>query len=200
MHTEIIMAGFGGQGVLLAGQLLALAGMAEGQNVTWYPSYGAEMRGGTANCSVIISDKQIGMPLINRADIVLAFNQPSIDAFVRRVAPGGALIYNSSLGREPEDHFDIDITGVQANQLASQAGSVKAVNLVMLSAALKLTGILSRESLVKALKLKFKGPKEKLIALNLKAVDLGWESVTSHKLPAKYEAAACLIKDQTTPC
>ncbi|HFE66055.1 MAG TPA: 2-oxoacid:ferredoxin oxidoreductase subunit gamma, partial [Chloroflexi bacterium] len=120
METSIIVAGFGGQGVLFAGKLLAYTGMDEGKQVTWFPSYGPEMRGGTAHCTVIVSDEPIGAPLVAEPDIVLALNLPSFDKYEPRVKPGGTLVVNSSIVLKESQRDDIQIVTVPANDVAEQ--------------------------------------------------------------------------------
>lgn len=136
METSIIIAGFGGQGVLFAGQLLAYAGMDHGRNVTWIPSYGPEMRGGTANCTVIISDDPIGAPIVSRPDVALVFNRPSFDKYEAAVKPGGLLVVNSAIVDRRSEREDLVAVYVPANTIAEEYGSIKMLNMVMVGAML----------------------------------------------------------------
>jgi 2-oxoglutarate ferredoxin oxidoreductase subunit gamma len=136
MQTEIVLSGFGGQGVLFAGQLLAYAAMDEGRHVTWIPSYGPEMRGGTAHCTVIISDDEIGSPLVRRPQAVIALNLPSRDKYAPLVAPGGVLVVNASLVPHTAPRDDIRIFEVPANDLAEALGNARLANVVLIGALL----------------------------------------------------------------
>ena len=129
METSIVISGFGGQGVLFAGQLLAYAGMDAGRHVTWIPSYGPEMRGGTAHCVVIISDEPIGAPTVARPDVAIVLNQPSFDKYVPLVKPGGLLVVNSSLIEAETERRDIDVVHVPANAIAEEWGTAKMLNM-----------------------------------------------------------------------
>lgn len=151
METSIIIAGFGGQGVLFAGQLLAYGAMDDGRFVTWIPSYGPEMRGGTANCTVIIGDEPIGAPIVTQPDVALALNQPSFEKYEPLVKPGGLLVVNESLVTAVSNRDDVDIIGVPANELAEEGGSVKMMNVVMLGALLAKRPVLSLDVLEQAL-------------------------------------------------
>lgn len=170
MTNEIIIAGFGGQGVLLMGQLLTYAGMIEGKNVSWLPSYGPEMRGGTANCNVIVSDEPVGSPVVTEADSVVAFNKPSLDKFERFLKPGGKLFINSSLIDKKPVRSDIEIYYIPASDTAMEIGNIKVLNVVMLGALLAVTKAVKRESIVEALKKTFGEKKASLIAVNEKAL------------------------------
>lgn len=151
MHSEIILSGFGGQGALFAGQLLAYAAMDEGHHVTWIPSYGPEMRGGTAHCTVIISDDEIGSPLVRHPSAVIALNQPSLDKYEALVAPGGVLVVNASLTTRSVSRTDIQVVEVLANAMAESLGQVRLTNLVMVGALLTAQPVLSLEALERAL-------------------------------------------------
>lgn len=140
MIEQVIMAGFGGQGVMSMGQLLAYSGMLEGKNVSWLPSYGPEMRGGTANCNVIVSDDEIGSPIVTEATAVIAMNLPSLDKFEHSVMPGGTLIINSSLIERKCSRTDIDVFYIPANEIADELGNNRVANMVMLGAYLKKLG------------------------------------------------------------
>lgn len=151
MQTEIIISGFGGQGALFAGQILAYAAMDEGLHVTWIPSYGPEMRGGTAHCTVIISDDEIGSPLVRNPAAVVALNQPSLDKYEPLVAGGGVLVVNSSLTTRRPQRADLRVVEVPANALAEELGNVRLANVVALGALLAATGVLAVEAVERAL-------------------------------------------------
>ena len=176
MERQMIIAGFGGQGVLLIGQLLAYSGMIEGKEVSWMPSYGPEMRGGSANCAVVISDRQVGSPKVEDADVVIAMNRPSMALFEKNVVPGGALIYNSSLIDVKPTRTDIKVIAVDSAKIAEQAGNLRAANMVMLGAYTGLTDDFSIETLMDALRHKLGPSKEKFMPANQKAIELGIEA------------------------
>ncbi len=177
MDRQLIIAGFGGQGVLLIGQLLAYSGMLDGKNVSWMPSYGPEMRGGSANCAVVISDQEVGSPRVEDADVVIAMNRPSMELFEKSVVPGGALIYNQSLIDVKPTRTDIKVIAVPSSEIAEQAGSARAANMVMLGAYTALTGDFSVETLMDALRHKMGPEKEKFMPANQKAIELGIDCV-----------------------
>jgi 2-oxoglutarate ferredoxin oxidoreductase subunit gamma len=137
MTEEIIIAGFGGQGVLSMGQILCYSGVMENKEVSWMPSYGPEMRGGTANCMAIISDTKISSPIINKFDTVIALNQPSLDKFEQAVKPGGLLIYEASTIVNPPTRKDIDILPIEASNEAAKLKNSKVMNMIILGAFLK---------------------------------------------------------------
>lgn len=172
MEKEIIIAGFGGQGVLLIGKMLAYAGMMEGKEVSWLPSYGPEMRGGTANCTVVISDKPVGSPVVRSPHILIVLNRPSLDKFEPFVKKNGLLIINSSLIDRKAERNDIDVLYVKANDIALSCGSPKAANMVALGALIGKTNLLKIESIKETIKETF-SEKEKLVNLNLKALQEG---------------------------
>ena len=147
MHQEIIISGFGGQGALFAGQLLAYGALAEGRHVTWIPSYGPEMRGGTANCTVVISDEEIGSPLTRHPSAALVLNPPSFDRFEPAVKQGGVLIINTSLVSTQSARSDIRTIYVPANDVASELGAAQMANVVMIGALVEATGMVEFETL-----------------------------------------------------
>jgi 2-oxoglutarate ferredoxin oxidoreductase subunit gamma len=151
MDEEIIMAGFGGQGVLFAGQLLAYAAVEAGMHVTWIPSYGPEMRGGTAHCTVVISDEPIGSPLVRHPTSVIALNLPSFEKYEQLVKPGGLVIYNRSLIEVAPGREDVRYVAVPANVIAEELGNVRQANVVLLGAFLSVTGLLPLETVERAL-------------------------------------------------
>ena len=172
-----IFAGFGGQGVLLIGKLVAYAGMDEGRNVSWLPSYGPEMRGGTANCSVVVSDDPIASPVLSMADCVIAMNTPSLDKFEANVLPGGKLFINSSIIDKKATRTDIDVYYVPCNDIADQLGNPKVLNMAMLGAYLEATKVVGVESVLQALLHSLGEKKAHLIPLNRQAIELGAESI-----------------------
>lgn len=151
-QQEIIISGFGGQGILSAGRLLAYAGMLEGKNVSWLPSYGPEMRGGTANCHVIISDDPVGSPILNSATTLMVMNGPSLDKFESIVVPGGIIITDSSLVNKSPKRSDVKAYEIPATQMASDMGNLTYANIIMLGKFLEATGIISKENFEKALR------------------------------------------------
>ena len=172
-----IFAGFGGQGVLLIGQLIAYAGMYEGRNVSWLPSYGPEMRGGTANCSVVVSDDPIASPVLSMADCVIAMNTPSLEKFEANVNPGGKLFINSSIIEKKATRTDIDVYYVPCNEIADQLGNPKVLNMAMLGALLEATNVVKVDSVLDALLYKLGEKKAKLIPLNRQAIEMGAASI-----------------------
>jgi 2-oxoglutarate ferredoxin oxidoreductase subunit gamma len=167
---KLIIAGFGGQGVLLIGQMIAYAGMLEGKEVTWMPSYGPEMRGGTANCTVIVSDKRISSPVAAEATAVVAMNLPSLAKFEGLVKPGGQLFVNTSLIKEKPSRNDVKIYNVDANEIAVGLHNDKVSNMVVLGAIINKTGVVKPESVEKVMEKLFTGKKAKLLPLNKQAL------------------------------
>jgi 2-oxoglutarate ferredoxin oxidoreductase subunit gamma len=174
METSIIIAGFGGQGVLFAGQLLAYAGMDNGRFVTWIPSYGPEMRGGTANCTVIISDEPIGAPIVAHPDIAVVLNLPSYDKYEPMVKEGGLLVVNSSLVTAESGRDDIKTIYIPANDIAEELGTVKMLNVVTLGALLSKREVIPLETLEQALKDHLPSAKAHLTESNLSALQSGY--------------------------
>ena len=172
--TKYKFAGFGGQGVLFIGKVMAHAAMLGKQQVTWFPAYGPEMRGGTANCSVVISSKRIGSPTVGKPDIALVMNEASYHKFVDSVVPGGTLYVNSSIVPELTGREDIRIVRVPVNDIAHEMGEEKVANIVMLGVIQALTPSLSDDILEKAL-MELAGKKPALAELNLKALNVGKE-------------------------
>lgn len=178
INEKIICAGFGGQGVMLIGQLLTYAGMIEDKEVSWLPSYGPEMRGGTANCSVIVSEKKIGSPVINDdATAVIVMNLPSLDKFESDVVKGGNLFINSSLIDKKATKEDIDVYYIPANEIAIELGNSKVANLVILGAYLEVSKVVKPSSVMKALEKIFGEGKKHLLGINEKALLRGAEVV-----------------------
>lgn len=184
MLEEIVIAGFGGQGVMVAGQLLAHAGMEEGKQVAWIPSYGPEMRGGTANCTVIISDDAVGSPIVTNPGIAIVMNRPSLDKYEPLVKPGGILIVNSSIVGREATRSDVRVVAVPANDEAAELGNVRLANSIMLGALIGCTDIVKVESLVDSMKDVFKARQHHLIDLNRQALERGMALV---RAPARSE-------------
>lgn len=180
MRHEIIMSGFGGQGVMVMGQLLTYAGMLENKNVSWMPSYGPEMRGGTANCSVIISDEKVGEPTVSEPSSAIMMNSPSLDKFEHKLKSSGVLIINSSLVDKAVKRKDIQEYRVPINDIANELGSVKMINMVALGAFLAATDIVTNESLIKAFAKKF-AAKPKIVSINVEAFSRGYDYVMKCK-------------------
>lgn len=175
MNEEIIIAGFGGQGVLSMGQVLSYAGVIENKEVSWMPSYGPEMRGGTANCITIISDEEISSPIISTFDTVIALNQPSVDKFEEAVKPGGLLIYDSTNVIHPPVRKDIEIVAVAANAEAAKMNNVKILNMIVLGAFLKKKPIIKYENIILGLKKVLPERYHHLLPLNEEAIKKGME-------------------------
>lgn len=175
MYQDVIIAGFGGQGVLLAGKLLARAGMLEGKQVTWFPSYGAEIRGGTANCTVIIADSEIGSPVVKNPSSLMVLNEASYNKFEPSVRPGGQLFLNTSLVNRAGTREDISRIEIKANDIAEGLGDIRVANMVMLGAFLKMTGVVALESVLRALEAVLPARRHSLLPLNEKALKCGGE-------------------------
>ena len=174
MLQEMIFAGFGGQGVLSMGTLLAYAAMKEGKEVSWMPSYGPEMRGGTANCIVNISDQPISSPIVSAYDVAVVFNQPSLKKFEPKVKKSGILIWESTTIKEPPSRTDIKIYPIPAIKKAThELKNVKVMNMLMLGVLVKINGVVKKESVLQALKETLPERHHHLIPLNKEAIDLG---------------------------
>ena len=169
----IIIAGFGGQGVLSLGQFIAYSAMYEGLEVSWLPSYGPEMRGGTANCSVCVDSKPIASPIISNPDVLIAMNKPSLDKFVDKVKAGGLIIVNSSLITDKVAREDVNVLYVDATELAVKANNPKAANLVVFGAFVKRSGTLDKDIAVDTIK-KIFAKKPKFIPSNIEAFEMGY--------------------------
>jgi 2-oxoglutarate ferredoxin oxidoreductase subunit gamma len=173
MQTEVIFAGFGGQGVLFAGQLLAYAALDAGKEVTWIPSYGPEMRGGTANCTVIVADEEIGSPLVRNPKAAIVMNLPSLDKYEPMVAAGGVLIANSSLTNREAERDDLVCVFLPANEIAEEIGNKRLINVVMLGALLAKLPVLPFEAIAAALESHLPERHKKLLPMNLEALRRG---------------------------
>ncbi len=168
-----LLAGFGGQGILFAGKVMAYAGLLDEHEISWLPSYGPEMRGGTANCSVVISDKSIGSPLVTAPDVLVAMNLPSLEKFVNNVVPGGMIIVDSSIINIKVERNDVKVFYVPATNIAEENGLKGLANIVLVGKLLKETGFVSQEAINKAI-LKCVPPKKAaMIESNNKAIELG---------------------------
>ncbi len=173
MLKNIILAGFGGQGVLFAGKVLAYAGLCDDKNVSWLPSYGPEMRGGTANCSVVVSDKPIGSPLVLNPDLLVVMNQPSYDKFIDSVVSGGVVVYDSSLIEAKNLRNDVTMLKVDATELAEKNGLSGLSNMILIGRAIKETPFVSDEGVDKGLQKSIPPKKANLLDSNRKAIELG---------------------------
>ncbi|MGI6225583.1 MAG: 2-oxoacid:acceptor oxidoreductase family protein [Peptococcales bacterium] len=173
MNWQMILAGFGGQGMLFLGQLLAYGAMEEGKNTTWMPSYGPEMRGGTANCTVVISNKPVSSPIVGRPNLLVAMNLPSLAKFENTVQKDGFLFVNSSLINKEVNRDDINVIKIPANEIAEQLGSPKAANMVILGAILGKTKCLELETIYQFLEKK--NPRKEIFESNIKAIEKGME-------------------------
>ena len=144
---EMILAGFGGQGILFAGKMLAYAAMLKNRHLSWLPSYGPEMRGGTANCHVIISDEPVGSPIITKPDVLVVMNKPSLDKFENEVAEGGIIFVDSSLIDRQVERKDVEAVYIDATELADKSGNKNLANMVMLGAVIKKTGLFTMDEI-----------------------------------------------------
>lgn len=175
MTTEILIAGFGGQGVLFAGKFLAYKGLLENRQLSWLPSYGPEMRGGTANCNVILSDDSVGSPIVSKPDVLIAMNLPSLDKFEQDVVPGGTIYVESSLISRKVARDDVKVFYVPATQLAQSIGAPTLANMVMIGKFIKESGAVSYENLDAALKKVVSARHADLLEINKKAIETGYQ-------------------------
>jgi 2-oxoglutarate ferredoxin oxidoreductase subunit gamma len=178
LEKSFIFAGFGGQGVILAGKLLAQAGVDQGLHVTWLPSYGPEMRGGTANCTVVLSDEPIASPVVDNPTVLVAMNLPSLDRFEKTVADGGVMLVNSSLISRPTERNDVQVIRLPANDIALSLGNSQSANMVALGAIIKATRTIPLELMKSTMvgMLSYKN-NANLIAVNRQALDAGYYAV-----------------------
>lgn len=179
MERSTILAGFGGQGILFAGTVLARAAMAEGREVLWIPSYGPEMRGGTASCTVIVGDTEIGSPVVDRADAVVALNPPSLAKFEALVAPGGLLVINDSLIEAETTRTDIEIVRVPCTRLAGAAGDDRLVSVVALGALLARREVVSIASVRNAIAAIVQAKRPTILAADLAALEAGFRAASA---------------------
>ena len=177
MEKTFIFAGFGGQGMLLIGKFMAMSCMLDGKHVSWLPSYGPEMRGGTANCSVIVSDEPVASPLVDKADVIVAMNRPSLDKFEEHVKPGGVLVVNSSIIDRKAVRDDITGVYCDANGVADSVGNPKGANVAILGAVMEKAPITSIDSMMEAIRIELGEKKARFLEGNKKALVAGMESV-----------------------
>jgi 2-oxoglutarate ferredoxin oxidoreductase subunit gamma len=180
MKEEIIIAGFGGQGVLSMGKILAYSGIMQGCEVTWMPAYGPEMRGGTANVTVILSDKPVSSPIVNRYDTAILLNQQSMDKFEQALKPGGLLLYDPNGITSPPTRTDIEIYKVEAASEASKMNNSRLFNMIVMGGFLKVKPVVKDENVVAGLKKSLPERHHSLIPLNEKAIERGKEIVSKH--------------------
>lgn len=178
MENTVIIAGFGGQGVILAGKILAQAGMENGLEVTWFPSYGGEMMGGTANCTVVLSDKPIGSPVVDKLTGLIAMNLPSLDKFEKALAEAGTVVVNSSLVPRRVGREDVREVTLPVNDIAASLGNPKVINMVALGAYIKATGIIPLEVVKRAMvNMLSHADRGELIEVNERALEAGYNAV-----------------------
>ena len=174
MTTQILIAGFGGQGVLFAGKFLAYKGLLEEKQVSWLPSYGPEMRGGTANCSIILSDDPVGSPIVSTPDALIAMNLPSFDKYEGTVVPGGKVFVDSTLIGRKAERTDVDTYYIPATKMAADAGIPTLANMIILGKMIKETGAVSFENLIDAMKKVVSAKHAELLEINIKALEAGY--------------------------
>ena len=174
MTTQILIAGFGGQGVMFAGKFLAKKGMLEGRQLSWPPSYGPEMRGGTANCSVVLSDDPVGSPIVNHPDVLIVMNLPSLDKYESAVVPGGTIFVDSTLIQRKVQRTDVRAVYIPATRLAQQNGFSTLANMILIGKVMKETGFVSYDGIEEAVRSVVSAKHEDLYEINLKAVRIGY--------------------------
>ncbi len=174
MYSDVIMAGFGGQGVMLIGKILAYCGMIEDKHVVWIPSYGPEMRGGTANCTIVVSDSPIASPIIANPNAIVVLNKPSLDKFEPMVRKNGLIIINETLIDRKSNRDDVRCIYTPGNKIAMELGNAKATNMVMFGTYIAATGIVGKDTAIKGIEESLKS-KAKLIPLNIQAFEKGYE-------------------------
>jgi 2-oxoglutarate ferredoxin oxidoreductase subunit gamma len=185
MQTEFLFAGFGGQGVMFAGQVVAYAAMDTGKEVTWIPSYGPEMRGGTANCTVVVADEEIGSPLVNNPPAIVVMNLPSLDKYEPLVKPGGVLVVNASMVDRKVQREDITSVAIPCNEIAEGLGDRRMANIVATGALLALLPVLKLEDIEAALTAHMPGRHKHLLPKNFEALHRGAEYAKEHAKKAK---------------
>ena len=174
MNKQILIAGFGGQGILFSGKFLAYEGLIDGKEVSWLPSYGPEMRGGTANCSIIISDTKIGSPIVDKPDVLIVMNGPSFDKYVNEVKAGGQIFVDSSLIDKKVERDDVEAYYIPATKLASDENLPGLANMIILGLFMKHSDVVPVENIEKVMKKVVPAKKQNLLELNNKAIDLGY--------------------------
>ena len=175
MTTQLLLAGFGGQGILFAGKFLAYKGLLEGRNLSWLPSYGPEMRGGTANCSVILSDEPVGSPIVSNPDILVAMNLPSRDKYEDAVVPGGMIFVDSTLIERKVKRTDVKVFYIPSTQLAQLMSAPTLANMIMTGKLIRESGMVEKENIEDALKKVVSAKRANLLEINLKAITCGME-------------------------
>ena len=181
MKTEIIISGFGGQGVLSMGKILAYSGLMEEKEVTWMPAYGPEQRGGTANVTVIVSDERISSPILSKYDVAIVLNQPSLDKFESKIKPGGILIYDGNGIVNPPSRTDIQVYRIDAVEQAAEMKNAKVFNMIVLGGLLKVCSVVSTDGLQKALYKSLPERHHHMIPLNMQAVDMGMKLIAKQR-------------------
>ena len=181
MKEEIIIAGFGGQGVLSMGKILAYSGLMEEKEVTWMPAYGPEQRGGTANVTVIVSDERISSPILSKYDVAIVLNQPSLDKFQPKIKPGGILIYDGNGIVNPPSRTDIQVYRIDAMEQAAEMKNAKVFNMIVLGGLLKVCPVVSTDGLQKALYKSLPERHHHMIPLNMQAVDMGMKLIAKQR-------------------
>ncbi|HCH28311.1 MAG TPA: 2-oxoacid:ferredoxin oxidoreductase subunit gamma [Ruminococcaceae bacterium] len=174
MTTQLLLAGFGGQGVLFAGKFLAYKGLLENRQVSWLPSYGPEMRGGTANCSVILSDEPVGSPIVSKPDVLIAMNLPSLDKYENEVVSGGTIIVDSSLIERKVNRDDVKVFYVPATKMAKDIDAPTLANMILVGKFIRETGAVSYDNLEDALKKIVSARHQDLYGINLNAINNGY--------------------------
>ena len=175
MTSKILIAGFGGQGILFAGKVLAYKGLVEGKQLSWLPSYGPEMRGGTANCNVIISDDPVGSPIVDNPNVLIVMNLPSLDKYENAAEKGAKIFVDSTLISRKVEREDVDVYYIPATKMAQEAGIPTLANMIMLGKVIKETGVVDFEGMEDALKKVVSARKANLIDVNLKAIKAGYD-------------------------
>ena len=173
-YTQILIAGFGGQGILFAGKFLAYKGLLEGKQISWLPSYGPEMRGGTANCSVIISDTPVGSPIVSNPDILVVMNLPSLDKYENVAVPGSKIFVDSALIDRKVQREDVDVFYIPATKLASDAGIPTLANMIMMGKMIRQTSVVSFDDIKSALEKVVSAKHADMLSYNLKALETGY--------------------------
>jgi len=174
MTHEILLAGFGGQGILFSGKFLAYDGLLEDREVSWLPSYGPEMRGGTCNCSIILSDSKIGSPIVSNPNVLVAMNLPSLDKFENAAVPGAKIFVDSSLVERKVEREDVEVYYIPATKLASDENLPGLANMIMIGHVIAKAGVMPYENVETTMKKLVPAKKQNLIELNIKAVELGY--------------------------
>ena len=175
MNSRILIAGFGGQGILFAGKVLAYKGLVEGKQLSWLPSYGPEMRGGTANCNVIISDEPVGSPIVDTPDVLIVMNLPSLDKYENAAVSGAKIFVDSTLIGRKVEREDVEVFYIPATKMAQELGVPTLANMIMLGKVIKEAGVVSFEGMEDALKKVVSARKANLIEVNLKAIKAGYD-------------------------